>query len=166
MHIQFSNAGVEAVRRSHCHASRLGHHYVGTEHLLLALFDEVNRDEVVGAIIHHFDLSIERVEAELLDLIGVGTHTEPVRRPNTPRLTAVYAEAQTQALCFASELVRPRHLLIALTPASLTQYKSEQSVASIILARLGVSFDRARADAIQVLIGHERQSYALAMSED
>lgn len=166
MHIQFSNAGVEAVRNASCHSRRLGHNYVGTEHLLLSVLDITARDEVVQGIVQRFDLSIEKVDKALLDLVSPGPSTGATHRPNTPRLVKIYHDAEAQALRFGSELVRPRHLLIALLPSDRLEHEAEPSVAGVLLSSLGVNFDQAKADATQLLIQHERQSYALAMSED
>jgi len=165
-HIQFSNAGVEALRLTSCHSYRLGHNYVGTEHLLLGVIESAGRDEVLRSMIEHFDLSLEKADAALSTYVDRGIFTGPTHRPETPRLRMIYREAEAQAVRHGSDFVRPRHLLLALLPASAEDHASDASLAGVVLSTLGVNFDVAMDDATHVLVREERQSYSLAMSED
>jgi ATP-dependent Clp protease ATP-binding subunit ClpA len=49
---------------------RLGHDYIGTEHLLLALAED--RDTTAGRVLAELRLSPPLIEADILTLIGVG----------------------------------------------------------------------------------------------
>jgi ATP-dependent Clp protease ATP-binding subunit ClpA len=51
------------------HARKLGHHWIGCEHLLLAL---ASTDGATGQALRHADITPERVRAEILDMIGPG----------------------------------------------------------------------------------------------
>ncbi|MFF1356678.1 Clp protease N-terminal domain-containing protein [Streptomyces sp. NPDC058297] len=51
------------------HARRLGHHYIGPEHLLLAL---VSTDQPAGAVLREHGVTPEGVEEEIVRLVGLG----------------------------------------------------------------------------------------------
>ncbi|MFF4507458.1 Clp protease N-terminal domain-containing protein [Streptomyces sp. NPDC001401] len=51
------------------HARRLGHHYLGCEHLLLAL---VSTDQPASAVLREHGLTPERVEEEIVRQVGLG----------------------------------------------------------------------------------------------
>ena len=52
------------------HARRLGHRYIGCEHLLLAL---TSTDQPAGAVLREQGVTPERVEEEIVRRIGLGT---------------------------------------------------------------------------------------------
>ncbi|MGE2836749.1 Clp protease N-terminal domain-containing protein [Mycobacterium sp. SMC-4] len=60
--IPFDTRAKKALELTFRHALRLGHNYVGTEHLLLALYDE----EDDGGVLHASGIDIERFERELV----------------------------------------------------------------------------------------------------
>jgi len=169
MHIQFSNAGAQAVQLAHCHASRLGQDNVGTEHLLLAvieLTDMAERDEVLRDMVGYFGLTFDRVYAEALRTVGTGSCTGRARRPETQMLTSVYAEAHELALRLGSDFVRPRHLFLALIPADSQEYERNTTITACLLFKFGLDFSRARSDAVSVLKSSEQERCSLAMSDD
>jgi hypothetical protein len=51
------------------HARRLGHRYVGCEHLLLAM---TSTDQPVGAVLREQGITPDRVEQEIVRLVGLG----------------------------------------------------------------------------------------------
>jgi len=168
MPIQLSNAGVEAVRKSHCHARRLGDDYVGTEHLLLGLLESAQRDPALKYVLDRFNLSLEKGEAALLAHIKAkgARNTGKSYHPNTAHLQKVFHDAQLEADRFGDELVRPRHLLLALIPENWQKHEADPSVAGEVLAQLGLGFSDAKEAVREELVRQERQSYALAVFED
>jgi hypothetical protein len=56
-------------------ARRLGHHYIGCEHLLLAA---AATGEPAGAVLREHGVTPERIEAEILRTIGRGQMTDPL----------------------------------------------------------------------------------------
>jgi ATP-dependent Clp protease ATP-binding subunit ClpC len=57
--------------------SRLGHNYVGTEHLLLGIMLE--GDNVATQVLLNAGLDLDKVRAEVLELLGSGPKSEPWR---------------------------------------------------------------------------------------
>jgi ATP-dependent Clp protease ATP-binding subunit ClpC len=67
-HIPFTPRAKQVLRLSLAEALRLGHNYIGTEHLLLALIQE--RDGVAGQVLAAADADLGRVRAEVVRLLA------------------------------------------------------------------------------------------------
>jgi Clp amino terminal domain, pathogenicity island component len=92
-------------------AQNLGHGYVGTEHLLLALYREP--ESVAAQILVDADIPQERVEAEVADRVPRGTETVE-HPPFTPRAVAVCTGALSSALELGHNYIGTEHLLLGL----------------------------------------------------
>ena len=88
-------------------ARQLGHHYVGTEHLLLGLAREGHG--IAAGILESFDLHVEKIRKETLKVLQQATDDKPVEAlsslPAVPSqaasLVATDEEAQTCVTCGA-----------------------------------------------------------------
>jgi ATP-dependent Clp protease ATP-binding subunit ClpC len=67
-HIPFTPRAKQVLRQSLAEALRLGHNYIGTEHLLLALIQE--RDGVAGQVLAAAGADLGRVRAEVVRLLA------------------------------------------------------------------------------------------------
>jgi ATP-dependent Clp protease ATP-binding subunit ClpC len=67
-HIPFTPRAKQVLRLALGEALRLGHNYIGTEHLLLALIQE--RDGVAGQVLAAAGADLERVRAEVERLLA------------------------------------------------------------------------------------------------
>jgi ATP-dependent Clp protease ATP-binding subunit ClpC len=67
-HIPFTPQAKQVLRLALGEALRLGHNYVGTEHLLLALISE--RDDVAGRVLAAAGADLGRVQAEVVRLLA------------------------------------------------------------------------------------------------
>jgi hypothetical protein len=65
----FSDGSRTAVSHAQQHARRLGHRYIGCEHILLAL---VGTDEPAGDVLRESGLTPESVEEEIVRRVGLG----------------------------------------------------------------------------------------------
>jgi hypothetical protein len=93
-------------------ARQLGHGFVGTEHLLLALFDV---PEGLGArILAEGGLTRTAVETEVLAQVKRGPGSEEGKLPFTPRAKAVLENAVGEALQLGHNYVGTEHLLLGL----------------------------------------------------
>lgn len=135
--LPFSESGVEAVRKARSYAQRWGHDFVGTEHLLLGTLDTTHDDEALRGICEELTLTVERVTPALLRFEGRGHHTGKVHRPNTTQFQTVIMKAQEEAERFGGSQVFPRHLLLALIPASEEEYDAKPHGAGAVLNMLG-----------------------------
>jgi hypothetical protein len=60
-------------------ALKLGHNYIGTEHLLLALFEDT--ESVAFRILDGFDLDADGVRSEVVEVLGQVLSTGPLAQP-------------------------------------------------------------------------------------
>jgi ATP-dependent Clp protease ATP-binding subunit ClpC len=67
-HIPFTPRAKQVLRLALAEALRLGHHYIGTEHLLLALIQE--HDGVAGQVLAAAGADLGRVRAEVVRLLA------------------------------------------------------------------------------------------------
>ena len=72
---RFTDSARNVLVRAQEDARRLGHGYIGGEHLLLALAEA---DEPAGAILRDQGVTPERVEAEIVRTIGRGQTADPL----------------------------------------------------------------------------------------
>src|SRR5258708_39396247 len=72
-------------------AALLGHHYIGTEHLLLGLLREDTG--IVADVLKEFDVSLEQVRAIVERVVGRGDAAPDVEHPFTPRAQIVITMA-------------------------------------------------------------------------
>jgi hypothetical protein len=135
-----------AIEGSSSEARRLGHTYVGTEHLLLGL---LTVPECVAAVIlAEQGITTSGLEAHVLALTGPGGgSTDPaVPLPHTPRTAQCLLGMLETALLLGHNYIGTEHLLLAL-------YREPEGVAARYLVANGLSEDTARARVIQILAG-------------
>jgi ATP-dependent Clp protease ATP-binding subunit ClpA len=72
---RFTDTARHIVVQAQEDARRLGHHYVGCEHLLLAA---AAAGEPAGAVLRDHGVTPERIEAEILRTIGPGQTADPL----------------------------------------------------------------------------------------
>ncbi len=72
---RFTDTARGVVVRAEEHARRLGHDFIGCEHLLLAL---AGADEPAGAVLRGHGVTPARVEAEILRTVGPGRGIDPL----------------------------------------------------------------------------------------
>lgn len=89
-------------------ARRMGHDYVGTEHILLALFG--SSDPAPGRALASLGLTAKRVSAEIRRLVGEGEQSDAEEIPFTSRAKAALDLADRESP--GEEPVGPGHLLL------------------------------------------------------
>lgn len=124
----FSKAGNAVVRGAIAAAQDMGHTYVGTEHLLLALV----RDDTGEAAAFLLERQVYgyQVGRLLREQVGCGRRTRLSPRDFTPALSKCVDCAVIEAKAVSDGKVEPVHLLAALLEAPAT--------AGRILVQLGV----------------------------
>lgn len=133
MRKRFSPAAAAAIYGAETLAARLGHSYVGSEHLLLGLSQ--SGDAAVTRLLTAEGLTAEQLLEELLLLRGAGTG-------GVPPFQGLSAEARQAVLAAAKESARdkgrqlePIHLLLGLL-------RVPDSAAGVLLEALGVDENR------------------------
>ncbi len=126
-------------------AIRLGHNYVGTEHLLLGLFEA--KSSLAGQALrdHGIDRKAvrERIAAVVPPMPG---HSPSTPGPYTPRATQCLTRASSEALALGHDYVGTEHLLLAVAADA-------DGLAARVLTDLGATHDDLRAAVIAKLRG-------------
>ena len=127
-------------------AIRLGHNFVGTEHLLLGLIRE--GDGLAVAILKKLNVSISALKAEIEKVVAVGTEFSPAGEiPFTPQAKKVLEYAISEARSLSHNYIGTEHLLLGLI-------REGEGIASLVLRDFGVSVAAAKSQA-QELLGEQ-----------
>jgi ATP-dependent Clp protease ATP-binding subunit ClpC len=127
-------------------AGRLGHDYIGTEHLLLGLIREGGG--VAAAVLENLNVDLERVRLEVEKLVVIGGGTLTLGEvPFTPRAKKVLELSVEEAQALSHNYIGTEHLLLGLI-------REGEGVAAKVLEMLGVKLDKAREITINLLGGN------------
>ena len=126
-------------------ARRLGHAFIGTEHLLLGLLLE--EEALTARALGSFGVEIDRLRADVVRMVGLGDEeVPPDALPLTPRMETIIDLSEAEAQAFGRELVGTEHLLLGLA-------REGNGVANLILFQYGVSSDDIRARVLDLVSG-------------
>lgn len=117
-----------ALSQSETEAHRLGHGFVGTEHILLALLEVT--DGLAMRVLDEVGISNPKVEQRVLELIKPATPSEEGKLPFTPRAKAVLRGAVEESLRLSHNYIGTEHLLLGL-------FSDEGSTAAKVLGGWG-----------------------------
>ena len=129
--MQYSKDGRQLLQQAAEMARDLGHSYVGSAHLLLALSREPGN---VGLVLRQLGVDPELTEAMALLLYGAGTPDLPLPQGLTEEARQLLLGAAREAKRQKSREIRPEHLLLALA-------RQEDSAAGELLQINGVTGD-------------------------
>ncbi len=140
---RFTERAQRAIIQAQNEVKRLGHDYLGTEHLLLGL---VILDEgVASLVLANLDLDLKKVQKEIEKVVGSGTNTLLIGEvPFTPRAKKVLELAVEEAQTMGHAYVGTEHILLGLL-------REGQGVAAKVLTSLGINLERVREEIINVL---------------
>lgn len=93
-------------------AQELGHTYIGTEHLLLALCGV--EDAIAAKILEARGIQADSIRASVVDTIGVGSRTLLSPGDMTPRVRKIIEGAAVEAMKAGQSRIGSEHLLLAL----------------------------------------------------
>ena len=125
-------------------ARRLGHDYVGTEHLLLGLIREGSG--IAAKTLLSMGVDLATVQQEIENVIGRGGAAAGGDIAITPRAKKVLELTAEEARMLGHNYIGTEHILLGLI-------REGEGVAAQVLARLGVDLDRVRAQVMQLLGG-------------
>ncbi len=139
---QFTEKARRVVIHAQEEARRMGHNFVGTEHLLLGLIREQN--SLPAKVLQSIGLDLDTVRAEVLKATGRG----PAIGPNeevafTPRAKKVVLElAGEEARSLGHNYIGPEHLLLGLI-------REGEGVAAQVLLASGADLNKVRHQLVQ-----------------
>ena len=135
MEAKFSNRVKEVISLSREEALRLGHEYIGTEHLLLGMIRE--GDGVAMSLLKKLGVSLDELR-QSVEQATKGTATHNVKNlaniPLTKQSEKVLKITYLEAKIFKSELIGTEHLLLSIL-------RDEDNLATQILDKFDVSYD-------------------------
>jgi 2-amino-4-hydroxy-6-hydroxymethyldihydropteridine diphosphokinase len=123
-------------------ARRLGHNYVGTEHLLLGLLRE--QEGVAVRAMEALGITPDRIRRWVIRNVGSREAGAGNRRPLTPRARRALKLASKEACHLGHECVGAEHILIGLA-------RENEGTAAQALYRLGTDTDELRREVSRVL---------------
>ncbi len=127
-------------------AIRLGHNFVGTEHLLLGLVRE--GDGLAVAILKKLSVNLSTLKGEVEKVVSVGTQVSPAGEvPFTPQAKKVLEYGISEARSMGHNYIGTEHLLLGLV-------REGEGIASLVLRDVGVTVAAAKAQA-QELLGEQ-----------
>lgn len=126
-------------------ARRHGHHYVGTEHVLLGVLDEGTN--LALKVLLALDVEPDDLRQELVGSLAEAGEGEVVgEQPLTPPAKQALEATTREALTFGHNYIGCEHLLLGLLA-------TEDGLASVVLRRMGVERTAARRTVTNVLVG-------------
>lgn len=138
-------------------ARRLGHNYIGTEHLILGL---LSQDEGVAArALSYLDVTLNGVREQIESMVGRGGEGTPEQPPFTSRSKKVLDLARREALRLGYSYVDTEHVLLGIVGDS-------DGVAMHALSRLGVDPDGIRREVAGMIGGRRAKRRPAAHPED
>jgi len=137
-----------AMRAAVDEARLLGHRYVGTEHILLGLYEPARG--LAAQILDECGITRAGVEEQILAVAPRGAAIGPDETPPfTPRAAASIEHAVAEALTLGHNYVGTEHLLLAL-------FADADALAARILADAGATYDQSRTQVIDKLSGYTK----------
>ena len=150
MNSMFSDQVKRVMQLAREEAARLGHNYIGTEHLLLGIIRE-GKNAAVQVLIN-LRLNLDSLKQETEDCVAsAGGAMTMGEVPFTPRAKQILEIAANEAKEMKSRDVGTSHLLLALL-------RDKDGVAARILDTYGVDHKTAKEEVIAVLQGQGKTS--------
>jgi ATP-dependent Clp protease ATP-binding subunit ClpC len=135
MEAKFSNRVKEVITLSREEALRLGHDYIGTEHLLLGMVRE--GEGIAVGLLKKLGVSMDELRTAI-EQATKGTATSNVKNlaniPLTRQSEKVLKITYLEAKIFKSQLIGTEHLLLSIL-------RDEDNIATQILEKFDVSYD-------------------------
>ena len=134
----FSERVQEVIRLSREEALRLGHDYIGTEHLLLGIIRE--GQGVAVKILRNLDVDLVKLKKAIEDTVRSAGGTLTIGNiPLTKQAEKVLKITQIESKIFKSDVIGTEHILLAIL-------RDEDNIATQILHQFNVTYDSTRAE--------------------
>lgn len=139
----FSERVQEVIRLSREEALRLGHDYIGTEHLLLGIIREGHG--VAVTILRNLDSDLIKLKKAIEDTVRTSGGTLTIGNiPLTKQAEKVLKITQIESKIYKSDVIGTEHILLSLL-------RDEDNIATQILHQFNVTYESARAELNNIL---------------
>lgn len=145
MNPSFSNRVNDVIKLSREEAIRLGHDYIGTEHLLLGIIRE--GEGIAVKVLKNLGVDVYKLKQSIEDTLknstgSVGNSNIPLTKQAEKVLKITFLEAKL----YKSDIIGTEHLLLSLL-------RDEQNIASQVLISYEVNYDAVRRELDNILSG-------------
>ncbi len=145
MDSNFSNRVQDVIRLSREEAIRLGHDYIGTEHLLLGIIRE--GEGIAIKIFRNLGNDISKIKKTIEDTVRQSGATLTVGNiPLTKQAEKVLKITYLEAKIFKSDVIGTEHLLLSIL-------REDDNLASQILQQFGITYEVVKEDLSGILSG-------------
>ena len=150
MNNMFTDRVKKALQFSREESARLGHDYIGTEHLLLGLVKE--GQGVAIAVLSNMGIQLDALKRSIEDAVQTTSGSMVLSDvPFTPMAKQVLEIAAIEAREMNNNYIGTEHLLLALT-------KNKNGIAAQILSVFGTDYKSVKEEVTSVLSGNKKLS--------
>src|SRR6058998_750629 len=140
---RFTERARRAVVLAQDEARRLGHNYIGTEHVLLGLLRE--EEGIAARVLGSLGVTLDGVRGRVAEIVGRG-EAAAGQIPFTPRAKKVLELALREAISMGHGYIGTEHILLGLA-------RENGGVAARMLLDAGVDAERIRGEVVAALSG-------------
>jgi ATP-dependent Clp protease ATP-binding subunit ClpC len=145
----FSNRVQDVIRLSREEALRLGHDYIGTEHLLLGVIRE--GEGIAVKILRNLGVDLYKLKKAIEDTVRTSGGTLTIGNiPLTKQAEKVLKITYLEAKLYKSDVIGTEHLLLSLL-------RDDDNIAAQILHQFNVHYDVVRAELDNIISGKPSQ---------
>jgi ATP-dependent Clp protease ATP-binding subunit ClpA len=141
---RFTQRARHAVVLAQEEARGLQHHYIGTEHLLLGLIRE--EEGIAARVLASLDVTLERVRARVLQIVGAGDEVTRQQIPFTPRAKKVLELSLRESQALGHNHIGTEHILLGVV-------REGDGMAAVILREFDAEPEKVRNEVIRMLSG-------------
>ncbi len=153
----FSNRVQDVIRLSREEAIRLGHDYIGTEHLLLGIIRE--GEGIAVKILRNLGADLYKIKKAIEDTVRSSGSTLTIGQiPLTKQAEKVLKITYLEAKLYKSDVIGTEHLLLSLL-------RDEDNIAAQILNQFNVTYDAVRAELDNIISGRPTSPPKTAQTE-
>lgn len=125
-------------------AQKMGHNFIGTEHVLLGISDEGGQ---ACKILSDSGITPDKIRKIIVELEGTGNVDSTIKEiPLTPRTKRLVEVAKNEARELGHNFIGPEHILLGII-------READGVAGMIIQKLGANLNKLRSDVVANLSG-------------
>ena len=143
MNYRFTDNAASAINAAIASAKKLGHTYIGSEHILMGL---LNDDSVAAKLLEAKGVTYEKIFEAVSEEIGVGEPLENIMPEATPRFNGIIEGSSSLAAKTGQAFIGTEHLLAALL-------EQRDSMAIRLLKKEGVNVHELTSETFSVMTG-------------
>ena len=153
---KFTQKAQNTLNRSMVIARELGHTYIGSEHILLALISE--DDSIASKILTSKGAKLEKLRKSMIEIAGVGSESNISADDLTPRARKIIENSALESQKGSTKFIGTEHILMALLG-------EKDCIAVRLLEAEGIPASELKSD-LSAYIGSAEKSYSRTVKKD